>query len=94
MPLENVFAFVNSNAGRFVKDDNFIVLKNSIHVSLQRGTLAGQLWAVLEGNVELNAISGGNQVVRFGPFAVQPYAILAEELSYIADGKPFLQKIL
>jgi hypothetical protein len=48
------------------------------------------LWAVLEGNVELNAISGGNKVVRFGPFSVKPYAILSEELSYIADGKPFL----
>ena len=50
--------------------------------------------SLLEGNVELNAIAGSDEVVRFGSFPVQPHAIFTEELSDIADGKPFLKKIL
>jgi len=48
----------------------------------------------IEGNVELDAIAGSDEVVRFGSFPVQPHAIFTEELSDITDGKPFLKKIL
>ena len=90
MPLENVFAFVNGNARRFVENDDFIVLKDNIQLNQGCGVLASRWWDFFEGDVELNAISGRNEVVRFGSFAVKPHAMFAEELSYIADRKPFL----
>src|SRR5262245_3549705 len=94
MAFENVFAFVNGNARRFVEDDDFIVLKDNIQPSQGCGVLAVRWWNFFEGDVELNAISRRNEVVRFGSFAVKPNAVFAEELSYIADRKPFLKKIL
>ena len=90
MPLENVFAFVNGNARWFVEDNDFVVLKDNLQVAVWCGILTSRWWDFLKGNVELNAISGGNEVARFGSFAVKPHAIFAEELSYIADRKPFL----
>lgn len=90
MPPENSFAFVNGNARRFVEDDNFIVLKNDIQV-IAKGDI---FVAFLERNVELNTISGSNEVVGIGPPSVEPQAIFTEKLSYVADGESFFQKIL
>ena len=51
-------------------------------------------WLFIEGNIELDAIAGSDEVVRFGSFPVKPHAIFTEELSDITDGKSFLKKIL
>ena len=65
--LRMSLALVNSNARRFVEDYNFIILKNNFQGQPGVWHFGGPMaWAFLEGNVELNAISGSDEIVRFG----------------------------
>jgi hypothetical protein len=35
----------------------------------------------------LDAVAGANEVIRFGPLAIDPYAVLAKDFSNVTDGK-------
>src|SRR5918996_4916741 len=86
------FSFVHGEPGRFIDDQQPIVFKNGVDF-WKTFDRVGCRSIRLERNVKLDSVAGMDQVIRFGSLTIDSYAVLAKDLSDIADRKLFFEKV-